>query len=60
MLHIDLDLAEARDHQAGLRSHARLSPRPARPNTARRLVGVWIVRFGRAVAGSRTSSTRLA
>ena len=60
MRHIDLALSEARDRQAALRhpAHPRL-PR-ARPNVARRLLGVWIVRFGWAVTGSRASAARLA
>ena len=60
MLRIDLALAEARDRQAALRRPARVAIRPARPNAARRLLGVWIVRFGWAVAGSRASAARLA
>ena len=60
MLPIDLALAAARDRQTALRHPARALLPPARPNAARRLLGVWIVRVGWAVAGSRTSAARLA
>jgi len=58
MLRIDLALTEARDRQAALRRPARLPLRPARSSAARRVLGVWIVRLGWAVAGSRASAAR--
>jgi hypothetical protein len=60
MLHIDLALDEARDRQAALR-HPVCAPRASsRPNAVRRLLGVWIVRLGWAVAGGRAAAARLA
>ena len=58
MIRIDLALQEAHDRQAALRSPAGRSRPPRRPNSVRRHIGVWIVRFGR-VVGGRPSPTRV-
>ncbi len=59
MLRIELVLQEARDRQASLRPSRRLAA-ASRPNLVRRLVGGWIVRVGRAVAGHPAAHARLA
>jgi hypothetical protein len=60
MLRIDLVLQEARDRQAALRPARRHAVLAARPNAIRRLVGGWLVRAGRVVAGHPTAHARLA
>lgn len=56
MLRIELALQQAHDRQAALRRPASERPHSRRPNAARRLVGAWLVRLGRAVAGRPSSA----
>ena len=60
MLRIDIALAEARERQATLRRPARQFRRRARSKTARRVLGSWIVRLGRVVAGHPAATARTA